>query len=278
MNRKLGINVGCVRGLSQMENLELIHNAGFEAFFTGAQGQDTIAALMEKANEYGMVFETIHAPFSGINSMWVPGMEYVDVYKGMKHSIDLAAKNGVPAVVMHVSGGWVAPGINDLGLQRFDELVFYAAEKGVTIAFENLRQIGNLSYFSERYEKFDNVRFCYDFGHEHCYTKTVQWMDVFCHKLLCTHIHDNHGRTFEKVGSPDIHLLPFDGNCNYQRCIDKLDEYGYAGPLTLEVDNGNDKYPDLSPEQFVATCYERLQRIAALSTAPDPVLQESAKA
>ena len=265
MKRPLGINVGCIAGMPQPEQLDLIHKTGFETFFTGCQTDATLGLLKEKADALGMTFETIHAPFSGINNMWIPGMEYIDVYRGMKHSIDMAAKHGVPAVVMHVSGGWYAPGISDLGLQRFDELVFYAAEKGVKIAFENLRQIGNLSYFSERYEKFDHVRFCYDFGHEHCYTKTVQWMDVYCHRLLCTHIHDNHGRTFEKIGSPDIHLLPFDGSCNYQRCIDKLDEYGYTGPLTLEVDNGNNKYPDLTPEGFLAECYQRLQRIAALS-------------
>ena len=270
MKRKLGINVGCIAGMPQLEQIELIREAGFETFFTGSQRDDTIGALKEYADKNGMVFETVHAPFAGINNMWIPGMEYIDVYRGMKNCIDLAARHGVPAVVMHVSGGWYAPGISDLGLQRFDELVFHAADKGVKIAFENLRQVGNLSYFSERYEKFDHVRFCYDFGHEHCYTKTVQWMDVYCHKLLCTHIHDNHGRTFEKVGSPDIHLLPFDGSCNYQRCVAKLDEYGYTGPLTLEVDNANNKYPDLSPTEFLAECYKRLTRIAALSAAPDP--------
>ena len=271
MKRKLGINVGCIAGMPQIEQLDLIRAAGFETFFTGCQDQRTIEALMDKAVGFGMQFETIHAPFSGINYMWTPGLDYLTVYRGMKHSIDLAAACGVPAVVMHVSGGWNAPGISDLGLQRFDELVFYAAEKGVKIAFENLRHIGNLSYFSERYEKLNHVRFCYDFGHEHCYTKTVQWMDVYCHRLLCTHIHDNHGRGFEKVGDPDIHLLPFDGSCNYARCVGKLDEYGYTGPLTLEVDNGNNKYPDLTPEGFLATCYERLQRISAFSTALDPV-------
>ena len=148
MKRKLGINVGCIMGVPQPEQLDMIHSAGFETFFTGSQNDTTIGTLREKAEAYGMTFETIHAPFAGINNMWIPGMEYIDVYRGMKNCIDLAARHGVPAVVMHVSGGWYAPGISDLGLQRFDELVFHAAEKGVKIAFENLRQVGNLSYFS----------------------------------------------------------------------------------------------------------------------------------
>ncbi|MBQ8358280.1 MAG: sugar phosphate isomerase/epimerase [Clostridia bacterium] len=269
MKRKLGIIVGCLGGSIPLENqLEMMKNAGFETFFSGLCSPDTTARLKEKSESLGMTYETIHAPFSGINNMWVAGMEYLTVYNGMKRSIDQAAANGIPAIVMHVSSGWYPPGICDLGLKRFDELVLYAAEKGVTVAFENLRCIGNVAYMTERYEKLDNVRFCYDFGHEHCYTKTVQWMDVFCHKLICTHIHDNHGRLNGKTDDPDTHLIPFEGNVDYQRCIDKLDEYGYTGPLTLEV--GNSKYGHLSPEEFLATCYERLQRIAALSKAPDP--------
>ena len=272
MNRKVGIIVGCLGGeIPLTTQLEMMKETGFDSFFSGLCSLETTAAMKEKADKLGLVYETIHAPFAGINNMWIPGLDYLTVFNGIKRSIDNAAACGIPAIVLHVSSGWYPPGISDLGLQRFDELVFYAADRGVTIAFENLRSIGNLSYFSERYEKFDHVRFCYDFGHEHCYTKTVQWMDVYCHKLLCTHIHDNNGRSFEKVGDPDIHLLPFDGNCNYQRCIDKLDEYGYAGPLTLEVDNFNDKYPTLSPEEFLEEAYARLQRIAALSTDKAPI-------
>ena len=132
MQRQLGINVGCIAGMPQPEQLDLIHKTGFETFFTGCQTDTVIGTLKEKADALGMTFETIHAPFRGINNMWIPGMDYIDVYRGMKHSVDLAAKHGVPAVVMHVSGGWNPPGISDLGLQRFDELVFYAADRGVS--------------------------------------------------------------------------------------------------------------------------------------------------
>ncbi len=268
MKRKLGINVGCIGGMPILDQLDLVHNTGFETFFTGNQDADTITALKEKADQYGMIFETIHAPFKGINNMWLSGIDYLPVYRAMKHSIDLASENGIPTVVSHVSSGWTPPGINDLGCERFDEIVLYAEEKGVKVAFENLRMIGNLAYFTERYENVDTVRFCYDFGHEHCYTKTVSWMDIFCHKVICTHIHDNMGRGWEKTSpSPDTHLLPFEGNIDYEKVIAKLDEYGYAGPLTLEVTNS--KYPEYTPEEFLATCYERLQRMSAFSKAPD---------
>ncbi len=264
MKRKVGIVVGCLGGEIPLEQqLNMMKETGFETFFSGLCSAETTARLKDRADALGMTYETIHAPFAGINNMWIPGLDYLKVFNEAKCSIDRAAACGIPAIVLHVSSGWYPPGISDLGLARFDELVFYAAQRGVTVAFENLRCIGNLSYFADRYEKLDNVRFCYDLGHEHCYTVTVKWMDVFRDKLICTHIHDNYGCTDGKNSDPDIHLLPFEGNTDYQACIDKMDEYGYKGPLTLEV--GNAKYKHYSPEEFLQTCYERVQRINALS-------------
>ena len=266
MKRKVGIFAECLgKDFHAKDRLELIKSAGFEVVASELHAPDVIAQMKDEADRLELFFEEIHAPFSGINNMWIEGSDYLTVYNGAKRSIDLAALHGIPTIVLHVSSGWYPPSISDLGLARYDELVAYAAEKGVIVAFENLRCVGNLAYFVDRYERTDNVRFCYDLGHEHCYTVTVPWMDIFRDKLICTHIHDNHGRTDGKNNDPDLHLLPFDGNADYQRCIDKMDEYGYAGPLTLEVNNTRHK--DLSPEDFLKTCFERVQRINALSKA-----------
>ena len=80
----------------------------------------------------------------------------------MKESIDTAANNGIGMVITHVSSGWNPPPVNDLGLSRFDKLVLYAKERGITLAFENLRLLGNLACLVDRYEKEENVRFCFD--------------------------------------------------------------------------------------------------------------------
>ena len=85
---------------------------------------------------------------------------------------------------------------------------------------------------------------------------------MFRKKLIATHIHDNHGRGEETVGDPDSHLLPFEGNFDYAKMMRKLDEYEYAGALTLEV--GNDRHKELSPEEFLQTCFERLQKISEM--------------
>lgn len=262
MERKLGIVSECLTGEDPVKTLDLIKEAGFECYFTGCQDPQKVAELVKRGNELGLTCEFIHAPFKGINAMWLAGMDYLNIMNGMKQAIDNAAANGVPTVITHVSSSWAAPEITELGLARFDELVLYATERKVIIAFENLRKVGNLAYFADRYEKMDYVRFCYDCGHEHCYTKFVCWMDVFRDKLVATHIHDNHGRGYEAVGNPDEHLLPFEGTVDYERMMRKLDEYSFEGALILEVTNH--RHLDLTHKEFLDTCYERIKKISEM--------------
>lgn len=266
MKRKLGIIASCCAPLvDEVDLLSEIKDVGFDCFFTGRYQSDDVCALKKRADEVGLEFETIHAPFSGINNMWLPGMSYLPVYDKMVESIESAAEFGIPTVVTHLSSGWNAPEVNDLGLSRFDELVILAERLGVTLAFENLRKIGNVAYIVDRYESMKNVGFCYDWGHEHCYTKTVDWMDIYCRRVACTHIHDNHGRGEEKTGDPDQHLLPFDGTVDYAHIMKKIHQYEYAGPLTLEVGmSATEAYQKMPPHAFLEDCYTRIKKISEL--------------
>jgi len=260
MERKLGMCWG------DPATIKLMADAGFNCYMIDASNiaLDAAKPIVEAGNALGMTCESIHAPFKGINDMWQYGLNYLTVFKGIKTTIDTAAALDIPCVVIHVSSGWDAPEITDLGLARFGELVLYATEKKVTIAFENLRKVGNLAYFADRYEKMEYVRFCYDCGHEHCYTKYVTWMDIFRNKLVATHIHDNHGRGDEAIGDPDTHLLPFDGTFNYEKMMRKLDEYNFEGALVLEVGNSRECYAQWTAEEFLATCFERIKKISEL--------------
>ena len=266
IQREFGINAACLKGISELDALELIKRAGFDSVFLSAYKNDEVAAIKRRADELSLVVEFIHAPFDGINNMWLSGDAYLDIFEKMTTSIDSAAKNGIEGVVTHVSSGWNAPQVNDLGLRRYDELVDYAEKKGVKLAFENLRVTGNLACLIDRYEKRPHVVFCYDCGHEHCYTKTVRWMDLFTTRLFCTHIHDNPGRPMEdKVSDFDWHMLPFDGTCDFPHMMRDLDRYGYRGRLSLEVTQRKPEYESLTAEEFLATCYERLDRISKMS-------------
>ena len=266
MKRKLGIVANCLGGMKEIEALPFIKAAGFDSFFTTrTYKRDEVREVKQLADELGLEFEFIHAPFRAINDIWMPGMGSLVVFDYMKESIDAAAENGIPYVITHVSSGWTAPAVNDLGLSRFDELVLYAKERGVTLAFENLRMLGNIACLVDRYEHVDNVKFCFDCGHEHCYTNPVSMLDVFTTRVCCTHIHDNFGRPLEdRVTDRDAHLLPFDGNYEYEPMMRRLDAYGYTGSLTLEVSRSVSNYKEMSNEEFLATCYERIKKISEM--------------
>lgn len=268
MNRNLGINTDCLTGsLDELSTLKLAYEIGFTCITTDTIRLNELYKIKEASNTLGIDIPFIHSPFKNINRMWIKGEDYREIYDGIIESIDSASACNIPTVVVHVSSGWQAPPVNDLGLARYDSLVEYADVKGVTLAFENLRMIGNLACLIDRYECRQNVRFCYDCGHEHCYTKTVSWIDIFTNKIIATHIHDNLGRPFDdKVTDRDTHWLPFDGSFNYHEMMAKLNKYGYRGPLMLEVyRTAREDYGTLSAEEFMATAYDRIRRISALN-------------
>ena len=263
MERKLGIVSECIIGEEPIDTLDRIKKAGFETFFTGRIDEPTVSALVNKADKLGLECEFIHAPFKGINYMWTPGVDYLPVYNGMKESIDTASKCGIKTVITHVSSGWHPPQVCDIGLSRYDALVEYAISKNVILAFENLRKLGNLACLMERYENVENVKFCYDCGHEHCYTAIVPFLDFYGKKIICTHIHDNHGRDWSRPEEDtDEHLLPFDGTVDYKLMMQKLDKADYRGSLMLEVFNA--KYQYMTPDEFIADCYARIKKISQM--------------
>ena len=265
MKRKLGVVANCLKEKTELEALDLIADAGFRAVFSESNDPATVLVLREKCDKLGISLDFLHAPFRGINDFWLPGDAYNALRRGIEASIDSAAGAGVPMVVCHVSSGWWPPQMCQIGLDRFDALVEYAGRKKVTIAFENLRKVGNLAALMDRYEKNPGVGFCYDIGHEHCYTRTVHYMDLYADRLLCTHIHDNHGREKDDWSDPDEHLLPFDGNIDYTDIMRRLNDADFAGTLMLEIyDSCRPDYLAMGHEAFLKTAFERIERISKL--------------
>ena len=273
MARRLGIFAGCLRGIPQTEAIPMLKEAGFNCYDTYTHRIDDIAPIIEAGNACGMPIESLHAPFmtrdAYCNDMWLSGTQYQKMFNYYKESIDSAAEFNIPNVVIHFMGNLAAPQLSDEGLARFDKIVEYAVEKNVTIAFENMIRIGGIAYAADRYEKIPNVRFCYDMGHAHCYSgyayaPDICWMDLLTDRVVTTHIHDNEGFIEGFKGELDFHRLPFEGNLDYQKVMDKMDEYGYRGALVLEVGGG--QYPDLSPMEFAKTAFERVKRISDMSS------------
>ena len=265
MERKLGINNNCLPDIGgSAEELNLIRAAGFEVFSSASYLAKEVYALKKEGDRIGLSLEFLHAPTTGINNFWREDLEYLPLWKQVLSAVDSAAACSVPTVVMHLSSGWTAPALTDVGFARFDRLVEYALDRNVNIAFENVRKTGNLAAIMERYERIPNVGFCYDCGHEHCYTDTVRFLDFLGKRTLCTQIHDNFGLDREDPRKDtDYHLMPFDGDIDYRDMMASLNRYGYEGALMLALCKKGD-YAEKSNAEFLDIAFGRLNTIAKL--------------
>ncbi len=259
--RKLGINVGSYKGISAIDQTDYIKDAGFDSVFTGFSGYEANAVLAEKIANAGLIYETIHAPYSGINNMWFAGEEGDAMQALLDDCICCAAKLGVPVVIIHLSSGVRAPHLNDVGIARFDKLIEKAGEVGVKLAFENQRKLANIAYIFERYESTPQVGFCWDNGHEACFTLGKRdYMALFGDRLIALHLHDNSGE-FNK----DQHMMPFHARIDFSRVAEKIRNSGFEGTLMLETIMGNsNRYDGYSPEQFFSEAYEAVAKLRTL--------------
>ena len=94
----------------------------------------------------------------------------------------------------------ITPPYNDAGLNALGRAVAAAERLGVNIAAENTRFPAYNGYIYKNIPS-GRLTLCYDTGHEHCYTKEKNILDLFGDRLTTTHIHDNDG------GSDQHHLM-----------------------------------------------------------------------
>ncbi len=255
--RKLGMNGGSFRGVNALDSIPLIKGAGFDSFFTGYRDDEYTGQMAECAAKQGLTYDFVHAPFKGINNIWLPGEDGEVMLKQLIDCAESCKRYDIPAIVVHLSSGDDAPCINDIGHERWDRLVYRAGELGVNIAFENQRKLANLAFVMEIYKELKHVGFCWDNGHEGCFTPGREFMPLFGDRLMALHVHDNMNRYNE-----DIHLLPFDGVLDFHRFAELVRGSGYTGTMMLEVlPKKTDLYDHMTVEQYYAAAYETAVRL-----------------
>ena len=263
--RALGCNSGAILGNDKLQNMELVAKVGFtKTFITWDDGVD-MAPYLRCAKDCGIEIETLHSPFGKMNTLWDENDPEGDLYtEKLRRCIWAAADGGVPYVIMHTTIGNTAPLTSNIGLVRFGKLVREAEKTGVKLAFENLEFIRHLALLLDTFDS-PNVGFCYDLGHEHCYTPGLRMMPLFGKRLFCTHIHDNLGMGREKNVSyrDDLHRIPFEGNVDFARDCREIAASGFTGTLMLELDNRKDYgfYNGMEPLAFYRKAYAAAERL-----------------
>ncbi len=255
--RKIGINLHAKRGLALEAYLKKVKELGFDCVFSGVPAPENRRKTADAVREAGLEYETLHAPFDGINSIWLEGEAGDTMLQRLLDSVDACVEMGASITVVHLSSGLKPPSITDIGRARFAELVAYAGEKGISVAFENQRMLGNIAWAFEAFADCPHVGFCYDTGHEGCFTPGRQYMPLFGDKLICTHIHDNSGKF-----NCDEHCIPFDGALDFDRIVRQIRASGYTGSLMLEALAKNSSYYDDVPvEEYLEKCAVAVKRL-----------------
>lgn len=247
-----GVALGCYP-IAVEEQLRHMKEHGFEATFVGS-GHPALDEVMRACKRSSILVESFHAPFAGINALWLDIPEAQVVTDYLHDAIIYAARYEVPTVVVHLSSGEKAPHISELGVERLDALMCCAEREGVTVAFENQRMLGNLSYAMEL---FPTAAFCWDTGHEGCFTPGREYMPLFGDRIAALHVHDNH-MEYNK----DEHLIPGDGCIDFDRAIRHLARVKYRGSMMLELGRADrPPYAHLSASAFYARAAAAARRL-----------------
>lgn len=242
MSMDIGISWGCYSGLSIERQAELMAENGFKSTFIG--GDDPkMGEILPVLDRYGISCENVHAPFSHINDIWRNGEGGERMLAELLDTADRCQFYGIPVMVVHLSSGNPAPRISDVGYSRLERLMEHTEAKGVTVAYENQRFLANLAYVMEQ---FPTARFCWDVGHEACFTDGRRYMPLFGKRLSALHVHDN-----DMKYNSDLHLIPYDGKIDFECVAREIAQIGYGGSLMLELSRGNSHYyDDSSPEDY----------------------------
>ncbi len=255
--REIGINLGARKEMDLPTYCALIRDLGFTRVFSGSTDPDKVRKQAETVYAAGLCYDTLHAPFKKImNPIWYDGEEGEDTLRQLVGCVDLCAEIGSPIAVVHLSAGDTPPPPTDTGRGRFIRLVEHAAAKGVKIAFENQRKLANIAWAFEEFTDTDTVGFCWDCGHEGCFTPGRRYMPLFGDRLICTHIHDNDG-----VYHSDRHLLPFDGTLDFDYVAEALRGADPTVPLILELKRKDELYEGVSDEAYLIRAAESIKRI-----------------
>ena len=280
-DKKLCLNTSPQHGLPVEEQIRRIGEAGFDGFFTAWEPGAPVERWARQAEALGLEYQSIHAPCAHVAEIWREGPAGDAAVDELRSCLADCARWNVPIMISHAYIGFdgepCAP--TDLGVERFGRLVRDAEACGVRIAFENTEGEPYLAKLLESFADSPAVGYCWDSGHEMCYSHSRNLLALYGGKLICTHLNDSLGvRDHAGRISPldDLHLLPFDGIADWKKLAGRLSACGYQGPLTFELKphsqpgrHENDVYARMDIRDYFAACYVRACRVAALVLAAE---------
>jgi sugar phosphate isomerase/epimerase len=246
------------RGLT--EALEKISTTGFRVVELWANEvhleprlSPDIPAVRALMARLGLSAHSLHAPFYSDLRIGDPDPACRFRWRAaMVPSLHYAAELGAKGMVFHVSAirgendeRTCADGAKAVVAFVEEEVRPLAKQLGVHILLENMVNYGWPRFgcsMAELAAAFpgEDYRFCIDVGHT-VLNHIEQTADIAAagRRLMSIHSSNNDGQK-------DLHLLPTEGVIDWPGVVAALDAAGYAHPIILEVNGGDDPDPILA--------------------------------
>lgn len=232
------INLFARAGMDAIDYSLYWHEENSEAY--GSHYRDYARELRTLVEKKGMVFNQTHAPFD----CYIFGNDRYNqcMLEATLHAIEFSSLLGADYVIVHPI---VCPDeVDRIAFNRaYYEKLLPACERfKISIAIENIfTRIGEeqrcvaatCSFGTELAQLIDLLQSewiagCIDVGHAQLVGEQPDHMvHTMGDRLKCLHIHDNNA-------VKDLHLLPYQGEIQWDALLRALVNTGYRGDLTLE--------------------------------------------
>ena len=258
-----------------LEQMEIMKNVGFDAFFTGWE-KARLEEIANKAARLGLFQQSIHSPFSGdykVSRMWRDCEEGVFVTNSLIECVKDCARFDIPVMVIHPFIGFKDHTPTEVGLDNYARVIEAANKAGVTLGFENVEGEEYLAAIMKRFWNEPSLGFCLDTGHEMCYNEHRDMLALYGEKLVHTHFNDNLGvRGDEITFKDDLHLMPTDGIADWHGIMERIRKTGYNGILMSELSYNNipgkngimHDYAEMTMEEFMAEAYQKINKAISM--------------
>ena len=222
---KLGLATMSNCDLDHIEQMRIMKNVGFDAFFTGWHPEKT-EKIANEAARLGLFQQSIHSPFSGnyrVRYLWEGGEAGDFVREALIECVKDCARFDIPVMVIHPYIGFQDHTPTEVGLDNYARIIEVANKLGVKLGFENVEGEEYLAALMERFWNEESVGFCLDTGHEMCYNRHKDMLALYGEKLCHTHFNDNLGVRGEEITfHDDLHLMPTDGIADWHGIMERI--------------------------------------------------------
>lgn len=233
------------------ERIKILKEVGFDCVITNADPKfiaqnGSIKQQVKLFKQYNIKLSTLHMQYnsSELPYFWTKGKKGKNMERKLIKDVKLAYKYGFKYVVTHLKG---IP--SQTGLNRLKRVLRECKKLDICLAVENTESTACFTYALDNI-KHENLKFCYDVGHNNCFYPQIDFLDVYGNILVCLHLHDNDGKT-------DDHTLNKYGTIDWQNVAEKLAKINYDGNLDYEVmmiKRGNETELQVAQEVYKQAC------------------------